>query len=911
MISIIVVAFYSLSACGRNRDDRENNGEHHDVTTNGGVFASHTNQTLRISAHAMHEPLLERAAEAMGVNIVIYDYRVGEEGNHYDRMLSHLAAGTGPDLFIWGWLNPFFYRFVEENHLSDMYTVIDPTVLFMNAVTPFEIEGQLLMIPTRFGFEYVGINENAPDSIIQRFASQNFATSSLLMELHNDLLSQYPHWGEYAFVFGKDGYSFLRQELHQRVNFANQEADLSGLALMLGNLRTTFIDNNRFGTELINSTDEFMETLQARYVFHVASYPPHDALFDFANSFFAHYIPLTDESGRLIQRGWAGMNVSITNNEDSALAWAFIQEFMSQEANQQHRTTDIPILRQYSTTVVEAGFRNSFNLHQVRAIAGNREIAIQSATTTLLELSEMPMTHPVDFFLPSLTSRIFDEFLQSETTSDEAIIQMESEILAWMGTEREIIPIEEEPEDNSHLPPRTLTFQGSRPQILVAQQAAEAMNLSWRRRGEPYRFELVIVNGFNNNDWRSGPDRYIQLATQLMAGMGPDIFVVEPSHFYVHALARSGLLMDFNSLFDNSSHTRREDLFTRPLEAFEMYGGLYTLPLNLSFNYVTINANLPQSIVDMYVQMEVMTLTAMMEIYIALVTNYADEFGHMLFGQSNTLGHIMYVVSHVMSKYIDFDARSSDLMNPGFISFLDDFSYISQRLGQSSMFIDNFGSFSRELMFVRRWDRSLLFFIADGVGNFTNLSGMYFTHVDPIFTHPRLLTDNNGRILLDVPYGTTAFGPAAWPLVSIPATGEYELAWEFIQYLIRAFMIPEGRARGTWGELYGYHQLGSPIRRDLFEYHTRRSIDMYLDTESRYRNYVGLTDPVEREQQTMLAIQRMAEYNEMPMAIIHPMLPRSIFGTEREHLLAFRDGLISSLEFAQIMQNTVSLWLLE
>jgi ABC-type glycerol-3-phosphate transport system substrate-binding protein len=904
-----MLIIFLLSACGRSRD-RDGEDEEINGTVNGGVFVTHTNQTLRVSAHAMYEVFLKQAAAELGIDIEVYDYRFGEEAAHYDTMLSRLAAGEGPDVFIWGMVNPSFHRFAEEGFLSDLYAVINPPDLFMNAVTPFETEGQLLMMPTRFNFEFVGINENIPADIAQRFASQTAITPSFLMDLHSDLLSLYPQWGEYAFMLGKDAYSFVRQEMHKHVDIANASVDLTGLEQMLDSLRVAFNDNNRFKTAYINPSNDYeMRTVQERYIFHTVV-NTHHALFDYTHPVFIHYLPLADESGRLAQRSASGANISVTNRADIALAWAFLREFIAREANQPFRMPDAPIVREYFTSAVDAGLNALLTRNEVRPIAGERDAVIYDAVARLYALSQLPMTHPADFFLPVLGRRIVDDFLTGDMASDEAVRLIEHEILVWMGAEREIATPEEEPEDNAHLPPMTLTFQGSNRHAAVAQQAAEAMNLAWRRRGEPYRFELVTVNTFNELSG-DADNRYTLLATQLMAGTGPDIFVVE-REYNVHALARSGFLVDLYTLMDHSSHAKREDFFTQALTAFEMYNGLYMLPLNFSYNYVKINVNLPQSILDMYTHPETITLTQMMEIYITLITDYADEYGHMLFGQSDALVSIFEVLQHIMGEYIDFDVRSSDLLNPGFIAFLDAYSDINnkQQRDQRSLFIlEVVGGTLPHQQRARGWDNSLVFYMGSGVTG-GNQADNFFTHSNPVFSHTRLLTDSGGRLSLGIPNGTFATGPT-WPAISVTAAGDHELAWEFIQYLIDAFTTPEGRARGEWGILFGYNQLGSPIRRDLYEYHTMRAMDRFLGvTQDRppYNDYVGLTDPAERELQVRAALSRIAAYNEMPMVTLHPMVPRSLI---MDDIRLFMNGIISSQDLAQRLNNIISLWLIE
>jgi hypothetical protein len=729
--------------------------------------------------------------------------------------------------------------------------------------------------------------------------------------LYIDLINQHPQWGEYAFIFGIDEYTFLMQELYHGVDFFNQQVNLEAINPMLRNFRPAFANNNKFGTEYSNPTDEFMTTLRDRYVFHVA-FDTLYVLSDSVNPFFSHYVPLANEDGKLVQRSHTGADVSITRGANKALAWAFINEFIYWEAQTHNRSsTAVPIVRDYFQQATEAGLINSLEWGSARQPAGNRNDAVSNALLRLEAYSEMPMSQPADFLLPRFNFQALDAFINSRMTLNQTVNQIESDVLAWLKGERETR--EEEANNNLHLPAKQLTIQLTTDQARVAQQAAEAMNEAWRQRGEPYRFEL-ITNTFQVEDYVGVGDRYNRLITELMAGAGPDIFVYEsffPTH---HGLLRSGLLKDFNTLMDNSPHTSRGDFFTRPLEAYEMYGGLYMLPLNFSYQHVTINKNLPPSILDMFAQLEFVTITKMFEIYLALVSNYADDFGHMYFGQSNALWSANIIMSE-MNNYINFETRTSDLSDPDFITFLNLFYEVAQKQEHLNIFIALGGTFSYQMQTELGWDDTLVFFVQSDTGPWDNLSKMYFATDDAIFINPKILSNNNGQLLLDMPQGTMSTW-AQWPAVGVTAAGDYELAWEFIQYMVRAFSEPTGRARGTWGNLFGYHQLGSPIRRDLFDTHTRRAINMYFDIElqgqlQRRYTYAGMSDPEERERQIDNAVARIAANNEMPMAMLTPLLPWSLFGDDFHLYNIFVEGLIGSQEFAQRLQNAVSLWLME
>ena len=68
-IIITAIVLFTSSACSRNIRNDYDMDEVVSQEGASGAFASHSNETLRISTHAMNEPILVQAAEALGVNI--------------------------------------------------------------------------------------------------------------------------------------------------------------------------------------------------------------------------------------------------------------------------------------------------------------------------------------------------------------------------------------------------------------------------------------------------------------------------------------------------------------------------------------------------------------------------------------------------------------------------------------------------------------------------------------------------------------------------------------------------------------------------------------------------------------------------------------------------------------------------
>jgi len=462
---------------------------------------------------------------------------------------------------------------------------------------------------------------------------------------------------------------------------------------------------------------------------------------------------------------------------------------------------------------------------------------------------------------------------------------------------------EQDSADDSNI--RTLSFLSSSEHVAVARQAARSMNASWYERGYPYEFVLDVDFFPFAMSWEEAEAHYTRLMIQLMAGQGPDVFIFDRG-FDVPALARSGFLVDFYTLIDNCPHTSREDFFTQALDAFEIQGGLYMLPVNFVFNYVAINTNLPQSIIDRFTHHELITIEQMIEIYLALLENYPGEFGHMYFALSNSLGGGFgprCILPHIMGSFVDFETRTSDLTNPEFVSFLENYFKISEDRHIFSNLNYVHGWISRDIQSTHSSDYVFAIHAsADGQAH------SFFTPYEPIFSHTRLLSNSEGKLITNSPVWQ-----AVMATIGVTAAGDNDLAWEFIRYLLRAYIAgvsdPSASVIGRFGDNY----FGTPIMRELHEFHAPRALNRFLNENlhswGANRNlYVGMGDPAERTRQVENAVQRLSVYNEMPMTMLHSMIPRRLVTS---NLDLFMRGLITSQEFAQRTQNAVSLWLIE
>jgi len=164
------------------------------------------------------------------------------------------------------------------------------------------------------------------------------------------------------------------------------------------------------------------------------------------------------------------------------------------------------------------------------------------------------------------------------------------------------------------------------------------------------------------------------------------------------------------------------------------------------------------------------------------------------------------------------------------------------------------------------------------------------------------IADSQGRLLLDP---EVSMDSSTWASASISASGNGELAWEFIQYLVSSFSRPQ---QGAGIHPWGRYSMTTPIKRNLFETHLAAAFEeMRLYTNS----LAALRIDIESHDWLQLvddAMDRLFIFNEMPMARAHSHIPNSLFWDNFE---IFMMGLMTAEEFAEQLHNAVSLWLIE
>jgi hypothetical protein len=448
----------------------------------------------------------------------------------------------------------------------------------------------------------------------------------------------------------------------------------------------------------------------------------------------------------------------------------------------------------------------------------------------------------------------------------------------------------------------TLTILAPTLYTAVIGEAERRMVQSFSENGIDFSIELTDYGQDESDGHRT------RLQTLLMAGHGYDVIFWDRHN--VRNYAASGFLTDIYTLIDNHPTTTRDDFFTNVLEAYEIDGGLFSFPITFGFEYVGINASLPQSILERFVGRDSITVHEILRMYSDLRQNYFEEFGHYVFTIPSTHGGFFDLASIPIADYIDFENNTANLNQESFVTFLEHF-YEAFR-GYS--IFDSRGWFGHEPHY--DWLMELAedhAFIGVNSNRDTLLAVM--EQIEPLFLNFIPIANDNGellinpRLLLGHPNFGGAFG-STLAKVMFPAAGNGQLAWEFVQYLIPAMLNHFSPRPGTPAfRSFGVDSLVSPINKADFDSHINRALTGALGRPHDLVPFVGIHDGGVRRDAIRNATAVLAEINERPVAIMEGHnIPVGILTDTLNSLLL---GTSTPQATAQELHNRISLWLIE
>ena len=471
-------------------------------------------------------------------------------------------------------------------------------------------------------------------------------------------------------------------------------------------------------------------------------------------------------------------------------------------------------------------------------------------------------------------------------------------------------------------PTRTLTIlatycewssfvQESTPTRVLGTAEREIQQI-WRDRNETLNVEVELVRW---NDFQAMEARNQRLSIQMMAGDAPDIIIVNRQN--ILPMAEQGFLVNFYDLIDQDPYLSRDDFFTQALSAFEISGRLYMLPTSFGFEYVGINAHLPQHIIDEFVQKSFITVDEMMDLYLMLTAVYNQEFGHLILGLPTTWdSRSVYegsfggltsplamesgiLFESIIGNYVNLDTKVSDIINSRFISSLEAMREIFEKDFTTPAGLAATRILNRDLYILindndmRVWTNAYMFGIK---GHSLNPIHAFITPITPQFIHHIPLVDNQGRLLISSnPINDGGSSSTVSTKICITAGADIDLAWEFVQHMLEICNTSS------------HDSLATPILREHFSDQLRISIDRALG-HARRPNFEGRGDFEQHRLIRDNALQRIAAYNEMPMALLTTEIPCGLY---EENLDLFLRGIMPIDDFIQQLHNSVTLWLIE
>ena len=522
-------------------------------------------------------------------------------------------------------------------------------------------------------------------------------------------------------------------------------------------------------------------------------------------------------------------------------------------------------MRRHAMQYITNGMLAALTQFPLRPIVETRADAVASAADRLLGLGELPMTRPLanQYLPPQTFMHSLNGFMAGEITAVESVSRMEAGIMGFLAAEAvTIVPYV------PYIPvviELTLRVMLPDSQTPILRQAAHRLNLSWQAQGILELFVLDL-DEWDWTDWEGHEARATRLGVELMAGRGPDMFLVDTLNDFRSA-AEIGFLADFNTLIANHPTSDRSDFFEHILDALEIDGGLYMFPVSFGFYRVGINTAIPQPFVDRFMGYESISISGLFNFYLDFVEMHGHEYGHLIPGVPWLLGMRDYAIANSMAPFIDFERRTSNLNTTQFADFLTSFMRV---YGRHEFIYDIWrGNFRNNETLSRRQQEHL--FDAPTLGSFA--ADVFISRPQPFFTNYIPITDDFGNLVFNIRERNT------WATWAVTNTGNQALAWEFLTYVLEVYNGPVGfvyHHPTRWAHRWALGCIATPIKRAHFEYVTRRTL-VYV-ASIRYAGFKHERATPEWEQEIEVAIRIIAAHNENAGSPYQPYVSPACMG---------------------------------
>ncbi|MCL2015379.1 MAG: hypothetical protein FWG68_03925 [Defluviitaleaceae bacterium] len=409
------------------------------------------------------------------------------------------------------------------------------------------------------------------------------------------------------------------------------------------------------------------------------------------------------------------------------------------------------------------------------------------------------------------------------------------------------------------------------------------------------------------------------LRPALAAGSGYDIVFLNTLPLNLRPFADSGSLLNIYDLIDQDPSRTRDDFFTNVLTALEHRGGLYMLPLTFGFEFMGINANLPDSIVNDFMQKSGISWRQAMQIAATIQNEYPEVYASFPYTSNLTEFHMpTTMLQRVMPNFIDFSNSESFFDGAEFIEFanlmqatISPPENLQEILQPVILF--NFETpggitqvVERHMLLGASGSSSIGF----GVTNFTPLIPLFGLENDA-FLNFVPVTDDNGNLVVDI----SAIWDT-WANVVFPAGDNSAVAWEFVMRMLQRMLRLETSAPEIFGLSFGNASLAIPILRNELESHFNRVIEQYAWWRWANPTFVSLNELNFAE--ALESIDEIIDAAAGGLARLTELANRPIVFADRTPFDVWRNGdivglfmagEISAEELGQKAQERTTLWL--
>jgi len=382
--------------------------------------------------------------------------------------------------------------------------------------------------------------------------------------------------------------------------------------------------------------------------------------------------------------------------------------------------------------------------------------------------------------------------------------------------------------------------------------------------------------------WYDTPFDYgqarLEIATQLMAGSAPTLI---NSHLVDPFDPRQEVFFyDWYQLMDADPDFNEDDWFMNAFHAFSINNRLYHFPMHFNYSPIISSNSVPGLQEAMASMSGGITLPELMQIH----SGFSENHPHYLERNFNS----EWIIPYSIDRFVDVEA--------GWVDFKEEFIEL----------ITHADSITCPDLRERGWGPGLSWmdlsleelyserYLFHSLGMFQY---HYFIDIDGIhpFSVMTPVVNDRGELLIDV-YDNYLLNANATPI-------QKAIAWDFIIFTMQPENLPIGNQNP-----HLFSQLQPPNRK-LLDFMVREAMRQYFggNRQGRYE-YPWFPGTVDDAADYML--QRMTTFGEMPMRSTS-RLPRVIIEVIEENMGLYYDGLLSAEQTAQILQNQITLVLME